>query len=199
MLWRVYASLNDIRLLAVAAGVVFYSLLAIFPAVAAFVSLYGLIADASTIDAHLSLASGILPAGAVDILHEQVTKLAAKSDAKLSLGFMTGLGVALWSANAGMKAIIDALNVVYDEKEKRSLVKLNLVSLLFTFVAILSVMVALTAIIVVPIIFSMLGLSTFFSLVALRCVVDAGDARFGCDLSLRTEPPRSALAVAVGR
>ena len=109
-----------------AAGVVFYSLLAIFPAVAAFVSLYGLIADASTIDAHLSLASGILPAGAVDILHEQITKLAAKSDAKLSLGFLTGVGVALWSANAGMKAIIDALNVVYDEKEKRSFVKLKL-------------------------------------------------------------------------
>ena len=55
---------------------------------------------------------------------------------------MTGLGVALWSANAGMKAIIDALNVVNDEKEKRSFVKLNLVSLLFTLVAILSLMIA---------------------------------------------------------
>src|SRR5580658_8494358 len=121
ILWRVYDSVNDNRLLAVAAGVVFYSLLAIFPAVAAFVSLYGLIADASTIDTHLSLASGILPAGAVDILHEQIAKLVAKSDAKLSLGFMTGLGVALWSANAGMKAIIDALNVVYDEKEETKL------------------------------------------------------------------------------
>jgi membrane protein len=162
--WRIYASINDNRLLAVAAGVVFYSLLAIFPAVAAFVSLYGLIADASTIDGHLSLASGILPAGAVDILHDQITKLTAKSDAKLSLGFIAGLGVALWSANAGMKAIIDALNVVYDEKEKRSFVKLNLVSLLFTLVAILSLMVALTAVIIAPIIFSMVGLSTFFSL-----------------------------------
>jgi membrane protein len=162
--WRLYASVNDNRLLAVAAGVVFYSLLAIFPAVAAFVSLYGLIADASTIDAHLSLASGILPSGAVDILHEEITKLTAKGDAKLSLGFITGLAVALWSANAGMKAIIDALNVVYDEKEKRSFVKLNLVSLLFTFVAILSLMVALAAIVVAPIVFSMFGLSTFFSL-----------------------------------
>ena len=57
--WRVYVSVNDNRLLAVAAGVVFYSLLAIFPAIAAFVSLYGLIADASTIDSHLSLAAGI--------------------------------------------------------------------------------------------------------------------------------------------
>ena len=88
--WRVYASVNDNRLLAVAAGVVFYSLLAIFPAIAAFVSLYGLIADASTIDAHLSLAAGIFPAGAVDILHEQIARLTAKSDAKLSLGFITG-------------------------------------------------------------------------------------------------------------
>ena len=164
VLWRVYASVNDNRLLAVAAGVVFYSLLAIFPAVAAFVSLYGLIADASTIDAHLSLAAGIFPAGAVDILHEQITKLAARSNSKLSLGFMIGLGVALWSANAGMKAIIDALNVVYDEKEKRSFVKLNLVSLLFTFVAILSLMIALAVIVIAPIIFSAAGLSSLWSL-----------------------------------
>jgi membrane protein len=131
VLWRVYASVNDNRLLAVAAGVVFYSLLAIFPAVAAFVSLYGLVADASTIDAHLSLASGVLPAGAVDLLYEQITMLTSKGDARLSLGFLIGLCIALWSANAGIRAIIDALNVVYDEKEKRSFVKL-LTSLLFT-------------------------------------------------------------------
>ena len=162
--WRVYASVNDNRLLAVAAGVVFYSLLAIFPAIAAFVSLYGLIADASTIDSHLSLAAGIFPAGAVDILHEQIARLTAKGDAKLSLGFITGLAVALWSANAGMKAIIDALNVVYDEKEKRSFVKLNLLSLLFTLVAILSLMIALAAVVIAPIIFSVIGLSSFFSL-----------------------------------
>ena len=163
ILSRVYASVNDNRLLAVAAGVVFYSLLAIFPAVAAFVSLYGLIADASTIDAHLSLAAGILPSGAVDILHEQITRLTAKGD-NLGLGFITGLAVALWSANAGMKAIIDALNVVYDEKEKRGFVKLNLVSLLFTVVGILSLMIALAAVVIAPIIFSVIGLSSLVSL-----------------------------------
>jgi membrane protein len=164
ILWRVYASVNDNRLLAVAGGVAFYSLLAIFPAVAAFVSLYGLIADASTIDAHLSLAAGIFPAGAVDLLHEQITRIAAKSDAKLGLGFITGLAIAIWSANAGMKAIIDALNVVYDEKEKRSFVKLNLLSLLFTLIAILSLMIALAAVVIAPIAFSAVGLSSLLSL-----------------------------------
>jgi membrane protein len=164
VLWRVYTSVNENRLLAVAAGVVFYSLLAIFPAVAAFVSLYGLVADTSTIDAHLSLVSGILPAGAVDLLHEQITKLVAKSDGKLTLGFAAGLAVAFWSANAGMKAIIDALNVVYDEREKRSFVRLNLISLLFTFLALLSLMIALAAIVIAPIIFSVVGLSSVLSL-----------------------------------
>jgi membrane protein len=170
ILWRVYASINDNRLLAVAAGVVFYSLLAIFPAIAAFVSLYGLIADASTIDSHLSLAAGIFPAGAVDILHEQITRLTTKTDAKLGLGFATGLAIALWSANAGMKGIIDALNVVYDEKEKRSFVKLNLLSLLFTVIAILSLMIALAAVVIAPIVFSAVGLSSLpgLAIVALR-------------------------------
>jgi membrane protein len=164
ILVRVYASVNDNRLLAVAGGVVFFSLLAIFPAIAAFVSLYGLIADASTIDTHLSLAAGVFPAGAVDILHEQITRLTAKSDAKLGLGFITGLAIALWSANAGMKAIIDALNVVYDEKEKRSFVKLNFLTLLFTLVAIFSLMVALAAVVIAPMVLSAIGLSSLLSL-----------------------------------
>jgi hypothetical protein len=61
VLWRVYQKMNENRLLAVAAGVVFYGLLAVFPAIAAFVSLYGLMADPSTIHERLSLATGVLP------------------------------------------------------------------------------------------------------------------------------------------
>ena len=101
ILWRTYASVNHNRLLAVAAGVVFYSLLAMFPAIAAFVSLYGLVADASTIDAHLSLLSGVMPGGATDIVHEQVRKIADNNGGSLTLGFVLGLALALWSANAG--------------------------------------------------------------------------------------------------
>ena len=202
ILWRVYASFNDNRLLAVAGGVVFFSLLAIFPAIAAFVSLYGLIADASTIDSHLSFAAGVLPAGAVDILHEQITRLTAKGDAKLGLGFITGLAVALWSANAGMKAIIDALNVVYDEKEKRSFVKLNLLSLLFTLIAILSLMIALAAVVVAPVVFSAVGFSSLPSrvievarwplLLVLVTVALAAIYRYGPS---RTEPRWQWLSV----
>ena len=75
VLWRVYQKMNENRLLAVAAGVVFYGLLAVFPALTAFVSLYGLMADPSTIHERLALATGVLPQGALNILNEQLTRL----------------------------------------------------------------------------------------------------------------------------
>jgi membrane protein len=117
--WRTYQQTGENRLLAVAAGVVFYGLLAVFPAVTALVSLYGLFASPAAIGDDLSSAAGVLPQGSIDILRDHITQLMAGGGAKLGFGFVFGLAVALWSANAGMKAIIDALNVVYEEQEKR--------------------------------------------------------------------------------
>jgi membrane protein len=165
VLWRTYQQLNEDRLLAVAAGVVFYGLLALFPGITALVSLYGLFAKPSTINEHLSVMAGLLPSGAFDIFQEQVSRLVAKGDAKLSFGFVFGLAVAFWSANAGMKAMMDALNVVYDEKEKRGFIKLNLVSLCFTLAAIASVLLAIGAVVVLPLVFSYVGLGSVGALV----------------------------------
>jgi hypothetical protein len=87
ILWRTYRQIGEDRLLAVAAGVVFYGLLALFPAVTAFVSLYGLFAKTSTINEHLSLLGGLLPGGGVDIIREQVNRIAAKGETQLGFAF----------------------------------------------------------------------------------------------------------------
>ena len=155
--WRTYQQIGEDRLLAVAAGVVFYGLLAVFPAVTALVSLYGLFASPAAISDQLALLSGILPDSAVEILREQIGRLTANSS-KLGLGFIFGLAVALWSANSGMKAIMDALNVVYEEKEKRGFIKLNLISLAFTLAGIGVLLLALGTVVVLPIALNYLGL-----------------------------------------
>ena len=160
ILWRTYQQIGEDRLLAVAAGVVFYGLLAIFPALTAFVSLYGLFANAATINDHLSTLAGILPDGAVDIIREQVGRIASKGDTKLGFGLIFGLSIALWSANSGMKAIIDALNVVYEEKEKRGFIMLNLVSLAFTLTAMASLMLALGAVVMLPLFLARIGFTS---------------------------------------
>ena len=117
ILFRTYLNIQDDRLLALAAGVVFYSLVALFPAIAAGVSSYALFADASTIGRHLSLLADIVPGSVLDLLGDEITRIAAKSDGRLTFGFVLGFVLALWSANAGMKAIFDALNIIYDEEE----------------------------------------------------------------------------------
>ena len=134
--WRTYEKISRDRLLAIAAGVVFYGLLAIVPAITAFVSFYGLFANAATINQHLALLAACFRAAALDIVQEQVTRIVSKSDGRLGFGFYLRLPLALWSANAGMKAIIDALNIIYEEDEKRGFVTLNLVSFAFTLGAI---------------------------------------------------------------
>src|SRR5438105_14236091 len=105
----------------------------------------------------------MLPGDAFQILQDQVSRLVAKGGAKLSFGFIFGLAVALWSTNAGMKAIMDALNVVYDEKEKRGFIKLNLMSLAFTLGALVAVLLAIGAVVVVPIILNYVGLGSIGS------------------------------------
>ncbi|MDB5361040.1 MAG: ribonuclease [Rhodospirillales bacterium] len=143
--------------MATAAGVTFYAILAIFPAVAALVSLYGLFADAGKIAAHLDQLSGFLPGGAVDVLRDQMTRVASKPPSTLGLTFFASLLIALWSANAGMKALFDALNVVYEEEEKRSFLRLNIVSLTFTAGGILFFLAATTAVVVLPLVVDFAG------------------------------------------
>ena len=83
ILWRVYHNVPKHRVIAIAAGVTFYALLAIFPGIAALVAIYGLIADPSTISQHLSDLSGVLPGGATEVIGDQLQRLTSQPPGKL--------------------------------------------------------------------------------------------------------------------
>jgi membrane protein len=161
ILLRVYHNLSDHRVVSLAAGMTYYSLLAIFPALAALVAIYGLFSDPAVIASHFDKVSGVVPGGAADVARDQLTRIASKGTQTLGLTFAVGLVVSLWSANAAMKSLFDTLNIVYGEKEKRGFVKLNAVSLSFTLAGILFVPGAVGAVVVLPIALKYLGLSDF--------------------------------------
>jgi len=158
ILMRTYQQIGEDRLLATAAGVAFYGLLAIFPAITALVSSYGLFADPSTISSNLQSLALMLPEGSFAIVQDQIVRVLAKGTSTLGLTFVVGLLIAIWSANAGMKAVFDALNVVYEEKEKRGFIKLNLMSLAFTIAALIAIMLMVGAVVVVPLLLQQIGL-----------------------------------------
>lgn len=148
---------ND-RVRAVAAGVTFYALLALFPAMTALVSVYGLVAEPATIAGHIAMVEGLLPGGAGDFLRDQIVRIAQGGGTELGFAFALSLGLAVWSANAGVKAIFDALNVAYGETEKRGFVSLNAVSLSFTVGILAFVLVAIAGVAVVPVLLDYLYL-----------------------------------------
>jgi membrane protein len=156
--WRLYDGLQDDRILLVAAGVTFYALLALFPATAAVVSLYGLFTDATTINEHLQLLSGFLPEGALSMIGDQVKRIASHGETTLGVTFMGTLILSFWGANAGTKAIFDALNIIYKEREKRGFFQLTFKSLLFTLAGIALIVIAITGVVAVPVALKLLGI-----------------------------------------
>jgi membrane protein len=158
ILKRVAGKFNDDRAMTEAAGVTFYGLLALFPALAALVSLYGLFANPVTVETTLSSLDTVLPGGGADIVTAQVHSLASKSGTALSVGLVVGLAISLWSANSATKALFDALNVVYEQRETRSYVRRTLLSLAFTLAGLVFVLLALAAVVVLPAVLNVVGL-----------------------------------------
>jgi membrane protein len=158
VLKRVYAGFNDDRIMTEAAGMTFYSLLALFPALATLVSLYGLVSDPRTVGDQLQALGGVLPGGAMDIIEQQVKALTSNGAQSLSFAFVIGLLTSLWSSNQAIKGLFDALNVVYHEKEKRGYFGRTLLTLGFTLSGIVFLVLSMTSIVVVPIVLKFFGL-----------------------------------------
>ena len=160
ILWRVLWSISENRILSTSGGVAFFALLAVFPGIAAIVSLYGLFADSSTIADHLTLLAGILPFGVLQVIADQFRLVAKGGNDALGLAFIVGLLIALFSANSGIGALFDALNVVYNEREKRSFVRFYTTTFLFTLAGIVLVILAISGVIVLPLILDSVGFDT---------------------------------------
>jgi membrane protein len=157
ILWRSWKAFNRDNIPQVAGGVAFFALLAVFPGIGVFVSLYGLFSDVDTAQAQLSLLQYVLPEAALQLVGDQMLRLAAARHTGLGVAFLVSLVVSLWSANAGMKALIVGLNVAFEEREKRSLIRLNLLSLSFTVGMLVFLLASIGAIVEAPLALAFLG------------------------------------------
>ncbi|GLS20997.1 hypothetical protein GCM10007874_40140 [Labrys miyagiensis] len=189
---RVMLSIPQNRLLTLSGGVAFFVILSIFPGIAATVSLYGMFADVGTIIDHLRFLNGVLPADILDLIRGQIIGVAAKSNGTLSVAVASALLISLWSANSGVTAFFDALNVVYGEKEKRSLLTVYATTFATTVGTIAFIIFALFGILVVPLIAAALGLNTTtdFALQYLRWPILLVTVMIALSITYRIGPSR---------
>ena len=162
---RVWIESGRDNLSVVAAGCAFYALFAVFPALSALIALYGLTADPATVEQQFDMLSSVLPPQAYDIVIEQIRPPRRELQQSLGLGFVLSLGLALWSVSNLTQAMFAALNIAYEEPERRSLLRFYLSAFAFAVLGILSGALMLLAIVYVPILFAYAGYSHAFELI----------------------------------
>lgn len=122
----------------IAAGVAFYSFLALVPLLAATVLTYGLVASPETVLRHVQALTAIMPAEAATLVGEQLLSVIATSSGKKGLGLLAALAIALFGARNAAGSIITALNIAYEREEQRGFVAVNLLALAITVGGILA-------------------------------------------------------------
>jgi membrane protein len=156
----IFHNVADHRLLVLGAGSAFYTILALSPTLAALVSLYGLFADAERVTDFPAALSGLLPPNIIDVLRDQVQTVGHHARGTLGATLGISLALSLWSANRAAKALIDALNIVYGERERRGLVRLNLASLCVAASAVVMAVIALGGTVVLPLVLQSIALAS---------------------------------------
>jgi membrane protein len=188
---RLRTQLRDDNIPLLSAGVAFYAMLSILPALIAVISIYGLVAEPQSATAQVSKLADIMPGQAREALIGQLEALTRSAGKGLSLGAALGIMAAVLAASAGMKAMIDGINVAYDQPETRKFLRLRALALLHTLGAIVTMAVAIGIIVVLPVVTGLLGPAGRILLAAIRWPLLAGLMLVAAGVLYRFAPNRS--------
>jgi membrane protein len=141
----------------VSGGTAFFLLLGLVPGLAALISIYGLIANPSDVQSQFAAMSRILPTDVRTVLEGQMTRIAAQHQTA-GIAALISIALALWGGGAAVKTVINALNIIYHEKEKRGYVKLTATALGLALTFVVMGIVAIGLIVALPPVLAHFGL-----------------------------------------
>lgn len=155
---RVMSQLSSDNIDIVSAGVAFYFFLAIFPALVAIISVYGLVNDPAQVEQQLEAVTGALPEQAHQMLTERLKSIAGQSGGTLGWSVVLSILVSLWSANKGTKSLFEGINIAYDEKNERSFIQENTLTMIFTIGGMIIGIIGVALVVAFPALVGNLGL-----------------------------------------
>jgi membrane protein len=129
----------------VAAGVAFYTFFALLSLLGLIVLSYGFVADPHTVIEHMRALTTVLPTDVALVIGDQLMTAVKSSQDTKGLGILLAFLVAIYGGTNGAAAVITALNIAYEEKEKRSLVRFYLIAVAMTVAALLVALLALAS------------------------------------------------------
>lgn len=130
----------------VAAGVAFYGFFALLSLLAMIVLVYGYLADVQTLVDTMRALTRILPNDVAALIGDQLVQAMKSSEGRKGVGLLIAFVIALYGGTNGASSIITALNIAYEEKEKRSLFRFYLTAIAMTLAAVLLAILALAGV-----------------------------------------------------
>jgi len=140
---RIYVMNGHHNLSLLAAGVAFFTFLSFVPLLGAIVMIYGLAADPSTVAQHVQTIIDLVPNGAAKLIEDQLLAIVVANKAEIGLGFVIALAVSIYGATRASSAVIQAMSVIYEEQDDRSLLAYYGVAIRITLIAVLAGVVGL--------------------------------------------------------
>lgn len=189
---RAWAEASDDNIGLIAAGVAFYAFLSTVPLLGAVVLVYGIVADTATVQGNVTALTEIMPREVARLIGEQLLTVVTTSDGKKGFGLLAALALALYGATKGAGAIVTALNVAYEEKERRGFVHVTLLQLGLVVGAVIVVLSAFATTTLAAtigrllagapgIVLGLIRLASYLLLAALVATAAAALFRFGPD------------------
>jgi membrane protein len=158
---RTYLEIVSDRISLVAAGCAFYATLALFPTITMLISIYGLVFDPKTVEPQLQVIQELLPPAAFSLIADRVHALVSQEKASLGFSVLVSTMIALWSSSTGTKSLLSALNMAYEERERRSFLRFQVLGLSMTLCGILGAIVALVILVFLPVAIEFVGLDAY--------------------------------------
>jgi membrane protein len=153
--------MDEHNLTLVAAGVGFYSFLALIPALVAIVSLYGLLANPADVTRQVNDFAGALPEEARTFITSQLHSIIKSSGAGVTVALLIGLVAAVWSASAAMASLISGIDLAQGRRKKRKFVERRGLALALTLGAVVLLIVVVLLVASVPSLLSDAGVNGF--------------------------------------
>src|SRR3954447_22321843 len=142
---RTYKRIWDDNVGLVAAGVAFYGFFALLSLLGLIVLAYGFAAEPMTVIKHMSALTAVLPTDVAFIIGDQLMTAVQASQKTKGLGILLAFLVATYGGTNGSASVITSLNIAYEEKEKRTLVRFYLIAVAMTLGALVVALAALAA------------------------------------------------------
>lgn len=158
VLRRTLAEMISDRMSLAAAGCAFWATLALFPALSTLISVYGLAFDPATVEPQLQVLARLLPPAAFTLIGARVHQLVSQPQGTLTFSLVLSFLIALYSATTGTKSILSALNLAYEEPERRSMIRYQLTALGMTMCAVVAAVVGISVLVLLPLALSFLEL-----------------------------------------